>query len=288
VSESLRLIRQVEKNRSISSFGETHRLNIQSAHHPLLGNKVSESRKKKPGEFTAEYLAEKAKREYANGIASFKIDSKKSALIVVDMIEEFTKPGYCPSWIPEATKQLPRVRELIEVCRGLNVPVIYTCYAFHPSFLDMNPYFRAGWTPLDNFDDYDGPPLFLKESIDPSIKPRYGKDVIIAKPSYGAFTNTSLDYVLKNLAVDTVIICGTMTNYCCGATARDAHARGYKVVFGSDVNSTDDPQIQEAELKTLRRGIALVLTKDEMLEALQGFGEYAEKGAERLSTLRQS
>jgi len=60
------------------------------------------------------------------------------------------------------------------------------------------------------------------------------------------------------------------------------------VVFGSDVNSTDDPQIQEAELKTLRRGIALVLAKDEILEALQGFGEYAEKGAERLSTLRQS
>ena len=59
-----------------------------------MGNKVSESRRKNPGEFTAEYLAEKAKREYANGIASFKMDAKKSALIVVDMIEEFTKPGF--------------------------------------------------------------------------------------------------------------------------------------------------------------------------------------------------
>jgi len=236
--------------------------------HTIIG-------KLRPGEFSEGYLAEKARKEYENGTASFKIDASKSALIIVDMIEEFTKPRYCPCWVPEATKQIPKIQELISTCRKLNVPLIYTCYAFHPTFVDMNPYFRNGWTPLDRFDDFDGPPLCTKESIDPAIKPQYGKDIIIEKPSYGAFTNTTLDYVLKNLGVDTVIICGTMTNYCCGTTARDAHARGYKVVFGLDINSTDDPAIQEAELKTLRRGFALVLTKDEIIEALGGAGKYA-------------
>jgi len=221
-----------------------------------------------PGEFTEAYLSEKAKKEYESGRASFEFVPEKSALIVVDMIEEFTKPNYCPCWIPEATKQLPKIRELIEFCRGRKIPVVYTCYVFDSTFTSMNPYFRNAWTPIDRFDDYDGPPLVTKESIDPAIKPVYGKDIIIAKPSYGAFTNTALDYVLKNLGVDTVIICGTMTNYCCGATARDAHALGYKVIFGSDINSTDDLLIQEAELKTLRRGFALVLSKDEILQAL--------------------
>jgi len=229
---------------------------------------VTTSTKLRAGEYTESYLLEKARKDYESGVASFTIDPKKSALIVVDMIDEFTKPGFCPAWVPEATRQLPKIRELIDVCRRVGVPIIYTCYAFQESFIDMNPYFRNGWTPIDKFEDYDGPPLFMKESVDPAIKPIYGKDIIIAKPSYGAFTNTALDYVLKNLGADTVIICGTMTNYCCGTTARDAHALGYKVVFGSDVNSTDDPEIQRAELKTLRRGFASVLSKDEIVKSL--------------------
>jgi nicotinamidase-related amidase len=233
--------------------------------------------KKKSGEFTEEYLLTKARRDYEAGVASFKIDRSKSALIVVDLIDEFTKPRYCPAWIPDATAQLPKVKHLIDVCRQLKVPVIYTCYAFQNTFADANPYFRNAWTPIDKLDDYDGPPLFTKESIDAMIKPDYSKDYIIAKPSYSAFTNTSLEYILKNLGVDTVIICGTMTNYCCGTTARDAHARGYKVVFGSDINSTDDHQIQEAELKTLRRGFALVLNEAEIEKALKGTSEFAEK-----------
>ncbi len=59
---------------------------------------------------------------------------------------------------------------------------------------------------------------------------------------------------------DTVIICGKMTNNCCGASARDAFFRGYRVVFGSDVNATEDPELHEGELRTLRRGYALVLS----------------------------
>ena len=234
--------------------------------------------KKKPGEFTENYILTKAKRDYESGAASIKINLKKTALIVVDMVEEFTKPNQAPSWIPDATKQLPKIKDLIETCRSVGVQVIYTCYVFHPSYVDMNPAFRNGITPLDKFDDYDGPPLFQKESVDPYIKPDYDKDVVIAKPSYGAFTGTTLDYVLKNRNVDTVIICGTMTNYCCGMTAREAHGHGYKVVFGSDVNSTDDQELQEAELKTLRRGFALVLTAQQIKDALLGNGQYADTG----------
>ena len=54
-----------------------------------------------------------------------------------------------------------------------------------------------------------------------------------------------------------------------------AHARGYKVVFGSDVNSTDNPEVHDAELKTLRRGFVLVLANDQIKEALEEKGPYA-------------
>ncbi len=233
------------------------------------------SEKRKPGEFTVDYQLQKARRDYEMGLATIKIDPKKTALVVVDMIEEFTKPGSAPFWVPDATKILPLVKRLIDACRTAGTPVIYTYYTFNPTYTDMNPWFREAWAPIDKTEDYEGPPLFTKESIDPAIRPDYTKDILVAKPSYGAFTNTALDYILKNLGVDTVIVCGTMTNFCCSTTAREAHARGYKVVFGSDCNATDDPAIQEAELKTLRRGFALVLSTKEIVDAVNGVGEFA-------------
>ena len=74
-------------------------------------------------------------------------------------------------------------------------------------------------------------------------------EIVIHKPSYCAFYGTPLETILKNLGKDTVIICGTVTNICCGMTARQAYERSFKVIFGSDVTSTDDPDLQEPELK---------------------------------------
>ena len=68
--------------------------------------------------------------------------------------------------------------------------------------------------------------------------------------------------------MDTVIITGCMTNYCCC----DAFFRDYKVVFGSDVTATDSAELHDAELKTLRRGYARVVPAETILEEL-GDGE---------------
>jgi hypothetical protein len=40
-------------------------------------------------------------------------------------------------------------------------------------------------------------------------------------------------------------------------------------VFGSDVTATDDPDMQEPELKVLRKGFARVLRADEIIEMLK-------------------
>ncbi|WP_425388310.1 cysteine hydrolase family protein [Amycolatopsis taiwanensis] len=94
-------------------------------------------------------------------------------------------------------------------------------------------------------------------------------EVVIRKPSYGAFYDTPLDTVLRNLGRDTVIVTGTLTNYCCGTTARQAYERGYQVVFGADVTATDDESRQEPELAVLRKGFALVLTAEQITNCLQ-------------------
>lgn len=95
------------------------------------------------------------------------------------------------------------------------------------------------------------------------------EDVVILKPSYGAFYDTPLETILRNLERDTIIIAGTLTNFCCGTTARQGYERGFQVVFASDLTATDDPTLQEAELCVLRKGFARVMTSDEIVAALR-------------------
>jgi hypothetical protein len=54
-------------------------------------------------------------------------------------------------------------------------------------------------------------------------------------------------------------------------TARQAYGRCFKVVFGSDITSPDEPEMQEAELRVLRKGFAIILNSEEIMASLQTF-----------------
>ncbi len=169
--------------------------------------------------------------------------------------------------MPEATQQVGAIKVLIEHCRLKAVPIIFTAFGPTNNFLDRP---KTGGLMPNRFPEigtghnewFTNPRIWHKLEVKE-------EDVLIFKPSYGAFYDTPLQTILNSLEKDTVIICGTLTNYCCGTTARQAYERGFKVVFGSDVTSTDDPTMQEPELKVLRKGFAKVLTLKEIIEQLK-------------------
>lgn len=101
------------------------------------------------------------------------------------------------------------------------------------------------------------------------IRPLPNEKVIL-KHRYSAFYDTDLEMVLRNLGIDTTIICGTMTNYCCLSTMVDAFSRDFKIVFGSDINSTDNSDIQDSIVETVRRRFGRVLSCEEIIESLRG------------------
>ncbi|MCX6236496.1 MAG: cysteine hydrolase [Bacteroidia bacterium] len=202
---------------------------------------------------------------YLNGDVKFEIIANKCALIVIDMQDEFGKPEWTSSWIPEATKQVPKIKKLIEVCRGKNIPVIYTAFKDTHLFKDRP---KTGDLMPNRYPLLGNEPTwFRKGEIWHELKPNEN-EIVIFKPSYGAFYDTPLETILKNLEKDTIIICGTLTNYCCGTTARQGYERGFKVIFGSDITSTDDPKMQEPELKVLRKGFAKVMTLGDIINNL--------------------
>jgi nicotinamidase-related amidase len=65
-----------------------------------------------------------------------------------------------------------------------------------------------------------------------------------------------------------VIICGTLTNFCCESTARTAYFLNYHVVFGSDINASDNALAHEATIRTMRRGFARVLDHQQIIDVL--------------------
>jgi nicotinamidase-related amidase len=218
------------------------------------------------GQYSEAFVLAQAREAYERGVARFDIVAERSALLVIDMQDEFVRPGWTPYWVPEATRQVPRIRRLIEACRMAGVPVIFTVFSATHRYLDRP---TSGSLMPNRYPDLQSDTRWFRDGrIWGELEPQ-PEDVVIHKPSYGAFYDTPLETILKNLGRDTILICGTLTNYCCGMTARQGYERGFKVVVGSDVCATDDPAMQEPELKVLRKGFAKVLLAEEIIAELE-------------------
>lgn len=191
----------------------------------------------------------------------------RTALLVVDLQNDFVAEGAIME-VPEARRQIPRVRKLIECCRRLGVPVIYTMHVHHPS-IDLCSLEVKMFPRLKNEGLREGS---TGVEIYPEIKPLSG-DVVIRKRRYSAFYNTELETVLRNLKgrnqIDALIICGTLTNICCESTARDAFFRDYKVVFGSDVNAALDQESHDATLRNIAQAFGRVMDSSAIIAALE-------------------
>ncbi len=209
-------------------------------------------------------ILERAAQQYETSNPDFPIDHRKTALLIIDLQEGFVATG-ARMWTPGNLRIMPRVKALLERCRELGVPIIFTEHAHDETGRDKG----LMWDVPLNLPIKEGA-LRIGAEDTPTyheIAPMPGEKVI-QKHRYSAFFDTDLHTYLRGCDVDTVIITGCMTNYCCGATARDAFFRDYKVIFGSDLNATDNQEVHDAELKTLRRGYARVISLEEILAEL--------------------
>ena len=180
-----------------------------------------------------------------SNVAKWEFERDRSVLIVIDMQNDFVLDGAIME-VPEAKNQIPKIRKLIDKCRKLGVPVIYTIQEVDDVFCPLEallhlhlkePGVRKGTKGIEIIDDLAPEP----------------DDIIIRKRRFSAFYQTDLELILRNIRgaekpADTVIICGTVTNICCESTARDAFFRDFKVVFGTDVCSAKTIESHNATL----------------------------------------
>src|SRR5205814_2032202 len=80
------------------------------------------------GDFSEEWVLERARQQYTDGRARMEIEPGRTALLVVDMIDEFVKPNWSPYWVPDATRQVPTIRRVIDAFHASDMPVIFLAY----------------------------------------------------------------------------------------------------------------------------------------------------------------
>ncbi len=203
------------------------------------------------------------------------LDPRKTAVIVVDMQNDFVAPG-APLLSQQAQDMAPRLAETLQACRQQGMRIVYTAHVHRKDGCDMGLYDDL-YPPIADrsalVDGTEGSDIYKV------LAPQPGEHVI-KKHRYSAFFATDLDLILREWGIDTVIITGTTTENCCHATARSAMFHNYKVIFLSDATGTFDypdmgygamsaEQVHQATLVVLAFSTAHVMTCKEML-ALSG------------------
>jgi nicotinamidase-related amidase len=93
-------------------------------------------------------------------------------------------------------------------------------------------------------------------------------DIVLAKTSSSLFNSTNCDYLLRNLAIEHLIITGLLTDQCVDHTIRDAADRGYRAICVSDACATLTEERHENALSQFA-GYCRTLSTDDVIGELQ-------------------
>jgi ureidoacrylate peracid hydrolase len=212
-------------------------------------------------------------------IATMGPDIRKSALIIVDMQNDFVHPdgGFAcvarenPAAgidMPFLMGTIPHVQRLADAFREAGRPVIYIAHVVKPDYSDAQfPYWRLGLAPGGNR-------TFIVEGtwgaqIVDDLKPEEGEHLVVKK-GFGGFSNTPLDTILRNMGVTTCVVSGVTTCVCVSTTVRGGVEHNYRMILVEDAVAEVSRDTHEAELKTMARVFADVKTTDDVVAMLAG------------------
>jgi ureidoacrylate peracid hydrolase len=94
-------------------------------------------------------------------------------------------------------------------------------------------------------------------------------EIILPKTSSNVFISTTINYVLRNLGVDYLVIAGVVTDQCVESAVRDAADLGYLVTQVTDACCTYTQARHDNSLETIK-GYCRQRTTDEMVAELAG------------------
>jgi nicotinamidase/pyrazinamidase len=163
------------------------------------------------------------------------------ALVIVDMIKDNVNTNGHGAVDLEAKKLIPPILELSRATRKCGGHVVFAC----DSFMKDDFIFGARMRPHAIRGTGGDHPIAELE-MDP-------QDLFLPKRRMSAFYKTDLDQTLRTWRVDTVVVCGIMTNVCVLLTALDALQNDFRSVIVSDASACHKPEIHEMTLRSYEK-----------------------------------
>ncbi len=153
-------------------------------------------------------------------VESVEVPARETAVIVVDMQNDFVKPQG-RLFVPTAPATIEPIRRLLSRARSAGARVFYTQdthYDGDPEFAIWGEHVKHGtwgWRIIDELEPQPG-------------------DIVVQKTRYDGFYGTPLDDLLRVYSIKYTVIVGTVANICVLHTAASAALRWYKVVVPID------------------------------------------------------
>lgn len=181
----------------------------------------------------------------------------RAVLLLIDMQEHF-REGM-------AERLLPQLNSLVDACRRLRVPIIFTQHGHPDPAAEERSSVLVRWWGADGSIRLGSHAWQLL----PELRRQLGDHVIRSKRTYDAFQGTELLELLQGHGCDTLVVGGVMTNLCCETTARSAFTKNFSVLFLSDGTATASKRMHDASLLNLGYGFAHVMTCSEAAAAIE-------------------
>ena len=187
-------------------------------------------------------------------------DAKRTCLLLVDTQNDVLN-GEVAKRLPYFGKQarnvvLPNLTRLIAAFRKARAEVMYTV---------IENLTKDG---RDRSLDYKISGFFVaKDSWEAKVLDDLAPgddEIVLPKTSSGVFNSTNIEYLLRNIGIETLVVTGFLTDQCVDHTLRDAADRGFYPICISDACATHSEARHENALAAFG-GYCRTMTTAEML-----------------------
>jgi ureidoacrylate peracid hydrolase len=197
------------------------------------------------------------------------------ALLVIDVQNGFMSKGgsydLLGMKISNYQHIIPKLKELISICRTYNVPIFYTQAVRESSGIDLLTKTHR-ILPKSREERIKKRPICVRGTWDAKIvdeiKPT-SKDHVVIKRRDSAFQDTETEVWLNSLKVNTLIFCGIDTSICVETSLRDGFNKGYDVILISDATASANIRHYKTTIEHVKEYYGLVMKVKEIKEVLE-------------------
>ncbi|MEM2140071.1 MAG: isochorismatase family cysteine hydrolase [Nitrososphaera sp.] len=187
------------------------------------------------------------------------------ALVVIDVQNGFVSKGGSYDLLGMETAHyravVPKVAELIKLCREADVPIFYTQAVRERSGIDLLTKSHR-ILPKAREERIRKRPICVRGTWDADIVDEVrpaAADHVVVKRRDSAFQDTEIGVWLKSLGVNALVFCGIDTSICVETSLRDGFNNGYDVILVSDATASGNRKHFESTLEIVKEYYGIVM-----------------------------